>query len=812
MDKFKDFMKVVGAAILKYGSIVWKKIWALLKFVWLKIWAVLGIVFANRVFRWLFILMVPIFIIFIVVVAVFIHYSPELPSLSQLEQINPKLVTNIYDKDGQIAHEYFVERREWTSIDSIPKKAIQAVMATEDRAFYKHWGMNVWAIPSALIESIRSGNKLRGASTLTQQLTKLLFLTPERTLSRKIKEIMTAIRIEQTYTKEEILEFYMNEVYLSGGNYGFQAAARFYFGKPLDSLDVPEYAVLAGMLQRPERYRPDRNPKTSLSRRNTVLYAMRDAGFITNDEYHKYIDQPIKLAEKEESAATEPGLYFFEEIRKYMEKKYGQNSLYADGVSVYSTIDPEIQAFLDSVARVQIEKVRRRIKYRTTRRLLLTKKYDMPEDSVVAHFDSVYTLFKKQYLKGDTVRNRRGQFVRFPDSNRYHHAEVAAIIIENETGAIRAMVGGSDFNKSKWNRAVQSLRQPGSSFKPIVYATAMDNGASPCDSVNDQPVTIPDPDSKNPNKTWRPGNFEHDFEGMMTLRRALYKSKNLPAILTGMKYGLSNVVNYARKFGITKAPLQAVPSLALGSVGATLMEMTSAYTVFPNGGNRIEPYMIESIVDRNGEIVEKNSKVEHEVLRPASSYLMVDMLKDVNIRGTAARVWNSGFRHPSGGKTGTTNDYTDCWYIGFTKQYTMGVWVGSDTPGTMGAGHTGTEDALPIWMATMTKLHKDLPKLPFPVPPGVVSRGVCNHTGLLAGEFCSEKSYCLYTAGYGPTERCDGNHFTTQTKSADNATLFSNKGVVENNRYEDPLANKKKKKGKKGKEPEPPKRNARKMF
>ena len=796
MNKFKAFMKTLGSLIKKYGAIAW-----------LKIWSVIKIAFANKVFRWFFIFMCPIIVAFIAAFVVYVHYSPQLPSLSQLEQINPRLVTNIFDKDGQIAHEYFVERREWTSIDSIPLDAIHAVMATEDRAFYKHWGMNVWAIPSAIVESAMSGNKLRGASTLTQQLTKLLFLTPERSLSRKIKEMMTAIRIEQTYTKEEILEFYMNEVYLAGGNYGFQAAGKYYFGKPLDSLSIPEFAVLAGMLQRPETYRPDRHPKNSLRRRNTVLFAMYDAGYITRDEYHKYVSTPIELAKKEEVTGT--GLYFFEEIRKYMEKKYGENSLYADGVSVYSTIDPDIQAFLDSVAYAQVERVRRRIKYRATRRLQLTKKYDMPEDSIVAHFDSVYTLFKKEYLSADTVKNKRGQFARFPDSIRYHHAEVAAIIIENETGAIRAMVGGSDFNKSKWNRAVQSLRQPGSSFKPIVYSTAMDNGASPCDSVNDQPVTIPDPDDKNPNKVWRPGNFEHDFEGMMTLRRALYKSKNLPAILTGMKYGLSNVVNYARKFGIKRAPLQAVPSLALGSVGATLMEMTSAYTVFPNGGNRIEPYMIESIVDRNGEILEKNSKVEHEVLRPTSAYLMVDMLKDVNIRGTAARVWNSGFRHPSGGKTGTTNDYTDTWYIGFTKQYTMGVWVGSDTPGTMGAGHTGTEDALPIWMATMTKLHKDLPKLPFPVPPGVISRGICNHTGLVAGEFCSEKTCCLYTAGYGPTERCDGNHFSSQTKSADNATLFSNKGVVENNRYEAPQP--KKKKGKKDPEPQP-KRNTRKMF
>ena len=727
----------------------------------------------RKVVKWLIIFAVPVVAAFIAVVAVYNHFSPKLPSLSQLEQINPKLVTNIYDMNGKIAHEYFVERREWTSFDSIPENAIHAVMATEDRAFYSHWGMNVWAIPSAVMESALSGKKLRGASTLTQQLTKLLFLTPERTISRKIKEMMTAIRIEQTYTKEEILEFYMNEVYLAGGNYGFQAAGKFYFGRPLDSLTIPELAVLAGMLQRPEAYRPDRHPEAAFERRNTVLYAMRDAGYINDDEYHEYIKTPITLAEKETS--NESGLYFYEEIRKYMEKKYGENSLYADGVSINSTIDPDIQAFADSVARVQVEKVRRRVKYRATRRLYLTKKYNMPEDSVVAHFDSVYTLFKKEYLADDLKRPADKR--RFPDSILYHHPEIAAILIENESGAIRAMVGGSDFNQSRWNRAVQSLRQPGSSFKPIVYSTAMDNGASPCDSVNDQPVSIPDPDDKDKNKVWRPANFEHDFEGMMTLRRALYKSKNLPAILTGMKYGLNNVVNYARKFGIVRAPLMAVPSLALGSVGATLMEMTSAYTVFPNGGNRIEPYMIESIVDRNGEVIEKNSKVEHEVLRPASAYLMVDMLKDVNIRGTAARVWANGFTHPSGGKTGTTNDYTDCWYIGFTKQYTMGVWVGSDSPGTLGAGHTGTEDALPVWIATMKQLHKDLPRKPFPVPSGVVSKGICNHTGKIAGEFCSEKTYCLYTAGYAPTEVCDGNHFEVKTKSADDATLFSNKGA-----------------------------------
>ncbi|MBO4436000.1 MAG: PBP1A family penicillin-binding protein [Fibrobacter sp.] len=719
------------------------------------------------------VLCLPVILGFVTVIVVYKHYLPELPSLSQLEQINPKLVTNIYDMNGKIAHKYFVERREWVSFDSIPENAIHAVMATEDRAFYNHWGMNVWAIPPAVIQSKLRGTQIRGASTLTQQLTKLLFLTPERSISRKIKEAMTAIRIEQTYTKQEILEFYMNEVYLGGGNYGFQAAGKYYFGRPLDSLTIPEYAVLAGMLKAPESYRPDRHPKASLERRNTVLFAMYDAGYISKEDYHKYINTPIVLAEKEPE--TGAGLYYFEEIRKYMEKKYGQNSLYADGVSVFSTIDPAIQEVADSVEKALVTKYRNEFKRKAIKNLKLADKYSMEPDSILAHFDSVYTLFKKEYLSKDTSANIKKW--RYPPEVRYHDVEMAMVIIENETGAIRAMVGGSDFNESRFNRAVQSLRQPGSSFKPIVYSTAMDNGASPCDSVNDAPITMTDETAAT--GMWRPHNSEKNFEGMMTLRKALYRSKNIPAVLTASKYGLSNVVNYARAFGIRKAPLVAVPSLALGSVGATLLEMTSAYTVFPNLGTRIEPYMIESIEDKNGEVIEKNSKVESVVMKPSSSYLMVDILKDVNIRGTGYKISASGFNHPSGGKTGTTNDYTDAWYIGFTKHYTMGVWVGFDQAVSMGVGKTGGNYALPAWLAVMSKIHKGLPQKSFTVPPGVIGKGVCNITGKLAGEFCTEKTYCLYTTNNYPDEVCDGDHYKVKTKSADDATLFSNKGARE---------------------------------
>lgn len=732
-------------------------------------------------------------------VAIFLYFSslvPELPSLEQLEDIDPKLVTTVYDKDSVPVHEFFVERRVWTPIDSIPEMAMNAVMATEDRDFYDHWGLNIIAIPKAVVQSVFRGDKIRGASTLTQQLSKLLFLSPERKISRKIKEAMTAVRIEQTYTKREIMEFYMNEVYLGGGNYGFQAASGFYFGKPLDSISIPQMAILAGMLQRPEGYRPDRHPKAALERRNTVLYAMQDAGYISKEDYSRYIQEPVETVKHQVGNGS--GLYYYEEIRKFMENKYGQNSLYADGMNIYSTIDPAIQAFAEDVETRHIERIRKRIQQRAVWKLGLSAKYNLPADSVVAHFDSVYALFKKDYLAKDTASDPSKW--RYPDSSRYHEPQMAMILIENGTGAIRAMVGGNDFNKSRWNRAVQSLRQPGSAFKPIVYATAVEAGASPCDSINDQPVTIED--EGDPSKTWRPANFDKEFEGMMTMRRALFRSMNLPAVLTGIKYGLPNVVSYARKFGIRKAPLQPVPSLALGSIGSTLMEMTSAFTVFPNGGVRIEPYMIDSIVDNSGNVVERHKSEEHTVLKPASAYIMVDMLKDVNVHGTAARVGASGFKHPSGGKTGTTNNYADAWYIGFTRYYTMGVWVGTDSPSPMGPGHTGSEDPLPAWIEVMKELHKDLPVRGFPMANGVVSRKMCNFTGKVAGEYCGTTSFCLYSAGHVPGETCDGNHISNK-KSADNATLFSSKSTSEGSM---------KAKTKKEKNAPPPKKKTRQMF
>lgn len=707
---------------------------------------------------------VPILIGTLGLFILFYSFSSSLPSLEQLENIEPRLITKVFDKDSNLAHEFFVEKRIWKPIDEIPKKIPQAVMAIEDRMFYSHWGMNLWALPSALLEAAQ-GKKLRGASTLSQQLAKNLFVGSERSYVRKIKEAMAAVLIEQRYTKDEILEFYLNQVYLGGGAYGFEAAAQQYFGTTLDSLSYSQSAILAGMLQRPEGLRPDKKPKAADQRRRVVLHSMYNAGFITEEQLQESLNEPVIALQKQK--ANQSGGYFIEEIRKHMEKTYGEEALYSEGNKVYSTLDRDIQQATEHAVDSVISSLQENLKYRHGRYMRMPKYLKLPIDTIVTHWDSLYPIFKKEFLDPDSTGKR------FPDSLRYRELQAAAIVIENETGAIRAMVGGLDFETSKYNRAVQATRQPGSSFKPFVFAAAMDNGASPSDSITDQPITIPDP--LDTTKIWRPHNYDFKFEGKMTYRRSLYLSKNLPAIQIGQRYGLRNVVNYARKFGL-KSPLSAVPSLTIGSIGATLMEMTSAYTVFPNGGTRIEPYLIENIQSKNGEILEKNVMEESIVLRKTSAYLMVNMLKDVNVRGTAAKIWAQGFHHPSGGKTGTTNDYTDAWYIGFSKHYTMGVWVGIDSHIPMGRGHTGGDAAAPIWISTMKKAHENLPLKHFTMPPGITSAKICKGTQKLASDLCSETVMEIFTTSNRPTERVSLSDLQQSTDKPKSGNLFQSGG------------------------------------
>ena len=679
----------------------------------------------------------------------FWNYSRSLPSLEILERIEPSLITRVYGKGGALVHEFYTQRRIWIPEAKIPEKLKQAVFAIEDHSFHRHWGADLSAYPSAILPAL-FGGRARGASTLTQQLAKNLFLTPERSVRRKAQEIILAVKIERTYTKREILEFYFNQVYLGAGAYGFAAAAERYFGKPLDSLSVEQYALMAGLLQRPEAYRPDLRPEPARERRNIVLRAMRDEGFIPRAEWKRAASAPLATAEYRPPA--EMGGYFIETVRQFVEKKWNEDFVYNQGARIYTTMDSSIQRYADSILPVYLHKTRVRMRYRTARCYDMPRYLKQPIDTIVRHWDVYYPRFDTLYMQKDTSSTEERKF---PDSLRYHPAEGAILVIENETGAVRAMVGGENFEISKYNRAIQAVRSPGSAFKPFIYATAVDNGASPGDMLNDMPITIPDP--MDSNKVWRPHNFDPEFTGRMSMRRALYKSQNLPAIEAGMKYGLRTVVSYARKFGLTHN-VPPVPSLGIGSVDVTVMEMVSAFTAFPNAGVRPIPYLIDRIDDKGGRTVYQNLPQTQEVLRKEAAWILCTMLRDVNVRGTAASIWASGFNHATGGKTGTTNDYTDAWYIGFTRKYTAGIWIGIDDHSTMGPGHTGADDAVPVWIDLMRFAERDRRPVDFlrdfPRPAGILDLKVCSISGLLAQPFCTETTQDFYIAGHEPTEAC----------------------------------------------------------
>lgn len=684
--------------------------------------------------------------VFITGAALFGYFSLSLPSLDRLERLDTGNITRVTGKDGKLVHEFYIQRRIWRAEEKIPERLKQAVIAVEDRSFREHWGVDLSAYPSALMPAV-FGGRARGASTLTQQLAKNLFLTPERSVGRKVREILLAMQIERSYTKKEILEFYFNHVYLGGGAYGFVAASERYFNRPLDSLTTGQYAMLAGLLQRPEAYRPDVNPAAAMNRRNVVLGAMRRAGFITRDELRAELEAP--LGTQAWRTPSNLGPYYTEHVRQFLSKRWGDEFVYNMGGSVEVTMDSALQHVADSALVYRLAGIRDRMQRRTAAAYGLPKRFGVPLDTLLKHWDEYYGRFSREVLNPPGADKEKLEEIarRFPREHRYQRPQGALIVIENATGAVRAMVGGENFDRSKYNRAVQAIRSPGSAFKPFVYATAVERGASPADILNDQPISIPE--AADSTKVWEPGNFEPGFEGRMTMRRAFYRSQNLPAVEVALKYGLDNVVTLARRAGFRNR-VSAVPSLALGSGEATLIEITSAYTIFPGGGSRSEPYFVERVRDRNDKELYRHAPRREEVMSPEAAWIVTSMLRDVNIRGTGAAVWASGFRHPSGGKTGTTNDFTDAWYVGFTREYTMGVWVGLDDHTPMGTGHTGSANAVPLWIDVMSAAMKDKPFQDFPRPEGVVEVSYCQTSGLRAQFFCPAPVTDYVIAGHEP--------------------------------------------------------------
>jgi len=637
----------------------------------------------------------------------------DLPSPTNLQTIAPPVKTLVYDRNEKLVHEFFKENRSIVPLREIPRPLVQAILAIEDRRFYSHWGIDPIRLARALVTDIVARRPEQGGSTITQQLARNLFLTHEKTFTRKLKEIVLAIRIEQTYTKDEILEMYFNQIYFGEGAYGVDAAAKVYFGKRVQELTLPECALLAGLPRNPRDYSPRRDPDRALRRRNLVLSQMLAARFINRGGYEQASEAPLGVTKTRYNAQEAP--YFMEMVRQYLDERYGSNQLYEGGLKIHTSIDIDIQHAAEESLERRLTALEQRNQYKKTRAVLAK-------------------------AGGAPAR----------DKNQTDYLQGAIVSIEPSSGQILALVGGRDFNDSNFNRAVQAARQPGSAFKPFIYTAAIDNGFSPTDIILDTPVSF----RAGNGEDWSPQNYDKKFRGPVTLRNALANSVNVPAAKLLQKLGTSVVTSYARRMGI-KSRLSPDLSLALGTSEVNLLELTSSYGVYANQGVRVPPVYILRVEDKNGKVLEESRTTPEEVLSPETALTMTSMMESVLENGTAASARALGFTAPAAGKTGTTDDYSDAWFVGYVPGVVSGVWVGFDRKQKIGPGMTGAAAALPIWVDVMLAATKNRPPQDFPVPSGVVSRLICTETGLLANPACPSTEIELFREGSEPTGYCN---------------------------------------------------------
>ncbi len=656
----------------------------------------------------------------------------DLPSPAQLNNIQPRLITRVYDRNSEVLMEFYTERRILIPYSEIPPYLIDCLLATEDRKFFEHWGVDTRRIVGAIVHNmVKFDMTAEGASTITQQLARMLFLTPEKTLTRKLKEALTSLRIERTYSKNEILQMYLNHCYLGPGAYGIQAASQLYFSKDATELTLSDCAILIGLLKAPSRYSPIDYPERATMRRNIVMNSLVDYGKISKSMADSLKQLPMELNPNKDRIGKAP--YFTEMVRQHILQEYGEDALYASGMSIYTTLDYNMQAVAESTLYKEINN-----------RQVDLESYYSPDDEN-------YTIIVPDTLGG-------------PDSIRvYKQIQGMLLAMDNGTGAVLAFVGGRDFKTSKFNLVVQSLRQPGSAFKPIVYATAIDNGFSPSDLFLDSPIVL-----TSGGEEWRPSNFDMTFKGEMTLRDGLRQSRNLIAIKLMMDPLITpqQVVEYARRFGIT-SPLNPVPALAIGSSEVYMWEIVPAFSVFPNGGILKKPFYISKIVDRNGYVKYEKSKADQEeVLSEQTAYIVTNMMETVVNNGTGVGARLRGFKRPAGGKTGTTNSHTDNWFIGYIPQITCGVWIGFDDKTKIGTtrGEVGASTALPVWTEFMKTVTDTMAVREFPVPPGIYTATICLDSGELAKAECIRTVTDIFTEETLPKIECPLDHSSSQSK------------------------------------------------
>lgn len=696
------------------------------------------------------------------------QFQRSLPSVEKLLDYEPPVTTRVLASDGSVLAEFFVEKRYLEPIYKIPRVVQLSFVAAEDASFYDHSGIDLVSIGRAALENYRAGATRQGGSTITQQVVKALLLTPERSYERKLKEVYLALQLEHELTKDEILYLYLNQIYLGSGAYGVQAAAGEYFGKDVSQLSLAEAALLAGLPQAPSRYSPRRHMERAKARQLYVLRQMVKAGFITQDEAQAAGAQEILLAPRTREEVQGPAPYFVEHVRRYLVKRYGGTAAYRLGLDVYTTLDPGAQAAAERAINEGIAAIDERQGFRGPRRRLEQAEWQamaraadgaeaapLPDPGSV--LDVVVVPDRGGKVRGSsggvsvlwaggraTIGRKgfawaaRGGYTPRPgdllqavveerDDGRQlaiardNGTQGALVAMRPGTGDVIAMVGGLDYHESEFNRATQALRQPGSAFKPLLFTAAIDRGFRPTTLIDDAPVTYP----IGPGQEWSPKNFSKRYYGPTTLREALTKSRNVVTVKLTKAMGLDYVLDYLPRFGLERAFPKNL-SISLGTAEVTLLEMVEAYGVFANLGTRVEPRFITHITDREGRLLEETPVQATPEITPETAYITVNLMRSVVENGTGKR---ARLGRPVAGKTGTTNDLRDAWFMGYTPELLAGVWVGYDSDRTLGRKETGGRSAAPIWKSFMEETLEGAPVQDFPVPPDIVLVAVDEKTG-----------------------------------------------------------------------------------
>lgn len=785
---------------------------------------------------------------------VYLHFSEGLPTLNSLADYRPNLLTRVFARDYQLMGEFYIQRRQFVPRSEMPQQMINALLAIEDSRFYQHPGVDLLGMARALVANLKAGGrKVQGASTITQQVARTFLLTSIKSMERKIKEIILSLRIEQRFTKDEILELYFNQIYMGASAYGMGAAAHVYFDRDVSELTLGQMAMLAGLPKAPSYYSPWRDPEKARARQKLVLNRMAELGMVTPEEAAAAMEAPLNLVRPKESL-EQVAPYYLEHVRRTIIEEWGTDQLFNGGLEVYTALDPRLQREAQAAVQKGLIEYDRRHGYRgplkqgvdvtSKGRTAWLQQYEKIGPNVVGYVRGVVVEISKQGVANVLLTTGQEVSLPFegvkwarsrpkeskkagatpkkladvlavgdeillepPQGKRTHYAlaqepvaEAALVCMDPHTGQVLAMVGGFDFGRSEFNRAIQSIRQPGSAFKPFLYTSAMDKGYSPVSLVDDSPMPLSyrDP-TTGAVKVWQPENYEHKYYGPTTLRVALTHSRNLVSVRLAKELGISYFAAYLRNFGLVVPAARQDLSLSLGSLGFSPLKMTAAYAVFANGGKRVDPVYIFRVQDRFGRTVFRHSGGDcllcHQepekiipqagesantplfgkpTLDPASVYQVVNLMKGVVRFGTGRKALS--LNRPVAGKTGTTNDMRDAWFMGISPSLVAGVWVGMDDFSVL--GETGGTVALPIWIDFMQQALKGQPITDFPVPPGISLEEIDAETGEVPGGETSLRVYEAFKSGQMPLVSEDQQVLTSPDGSAGEEALDDGDGIA----------------------------------